>query len=76
MRLMGRPGGMRGGAGGRYEGGLRSADLRFAIMDLWLGFDTPALAIGQGRRIQSLRAFRRARFLDAMARGCDGAMAR
>ena len=61
LRLMGRPGGMRGGAGGRLEGGLRSADLRFAITVLWLRFDTPALAIRQGRRIQALRAFRRAR---------------
>ena len=55
-----RPGGMRGGAGGRLDGGLRSADLRFAISDLWFRFDTPALAMRQGRRIQSLRAFRRA----------------
>ena len=54
-----RPGGMRGGAGGRLDGGLRSADLRFAISDLCFGFDTPALAIRQGRRIQSLCAFRR-----------------
>ena len=34
--------------------------MRFAITDLWFRFDTPALAIRQGRRIQSLRAFRRA----------------
>ena len=34
--------------------------MRFAISDLCFGFDTPALAIRQGRRIQSLRAFRRA----------------
>ena len=27
---------------------------------MWFRFDTPALAIRQGRRIQSLRAFRRA----------------
>ena len=58
--ILRRPGGMRGGAGGRFEGGLRSADLRFAISDLWFGSDTPALAIRQGRRIQSLRAFRQA----------------
>ena len=51
MRLMGQPGGMRGGAGGRLEGGLRSADLRFAILDFCFRFDTPALAIRQGRRI-------------------------
>ena len=58
--ILGRPGGMRGGAGGRFEGGQRSADMRFAISDLCFRFDTPALAIRQGRRIQSLRAFRRA----------------
>ena len=39
---------MRGGAGGRFEGGHGSADLRFAITDLWFGFDTPALAYGKG----------------------------
>ena len=60
MVVLRRPGGMRGGAGGRFEGGLRSADLRFAISDLCFRFDTPALAIRQGRRIQSLRGFRRA----------------
>ena len=53
MRHLGRPGGMRGGAGGRLEGGLRSADLRFAISDFCFRFDTPALAIRQGRRIPS-----------------------
>ena len=56
---------MRGGAGGRLDGGLRSADLRLQVesevVDLWFGFDTPALAIRQGRRIQALCAFRRAR---------------
>ena len=51
VMILGRPGGMRGGAGGRLDGGLRSADLRFAISDLWFRFDTPALAIRQGRRI-------------------------
>ena len=34
--------------------------MRLAISDLCFGSDTPALALGQGRRIQSLRAFRRA----------------
>ena len=31
----------------------RSADLRFAISDFCFRFDTPALAIRQGRRIPS-----------------------
>ena len=52
---MGRNSGMRGGAGGRLDGGLRSADLRLQVesevVDLCFGFDTPALAIRQGRRI-------------------------
>ena len=46
--VLGRPGGMRGGAGGRFEGGQRSADLRFAITDLCFGFDTPALLYETG----------------------------
>ena len=54
-------GGVPSPEGLQYEGGLRSADLRSAISDLCFRSDTPALAIRQGRRIQSLRAFRRAR---------------
>ena len=33
-RILGRPGGMRGGAGERFERGQRSADLRSAIFGL------------------------------------------
>ena len=47
-RILGRPGGMRGGAGGRLDGGLRSADLRFAISDLCFQSDTPALGFRPG----------------------------
>ena len=60
MRQMDRNSGMRGGAGGRLDGGLRSADLRLQVesevVDLCFGFDTPALAYGKGGG--SLRAFR------------------
>ena len=61
---------MSRGTGGRFEGGLRSADLRFAISDFCFGFDTPALVYDKGGGfMQSLRAFRWAGFFDAMARG-------
>ena len=48
MVVLGRPGGMRGGAGRRYEEGLRSANLRLANSDLCFGFDTPALLYETG----------------------------
>ena len=58
--LLGRPGGMRGAAGGDMRGSeickMRSDDVAFA-----LGLTCHLLAMRQGRRIQSLRAFRRAR---------------
>ena len=51
-RFLCRPGGMRGGAGGRLEGGLRSADLNLRIeicvMDSRFGFDTPARVYDKG----------------------------
>ena len=40
--ILARPGGMRRGAGGRFEGGLRH------LQDLWFGFDTPALLYETG----------------------------
>ena len=40
--VLGRPGGMRGGAGRRYEDGLRYTK------DLWFRFDTPALLYETG----------------------------
>ena len=46
--VLGRPGGMRGGAGRRYEEGLRSANLRLANSDFGCGFDTPALLYETG----------------------------
>ena len=58
--ILGRPGGMRGGAGGRFEGGQRSADLNLMMWTSAVGLTRQLLAIRQGRRIQSLRAFRRA----------------
>ena len=67
MGGLGRPGGRHGGAGGDLRG-VRSADFRFAITDLCFRFDTPALAIRQGRRIQALRAFRRARLKPEMVK--------
>ena len=40
--------------------GLEICRFEIGDMDFCCGSDTPALAIRQGRRIQSLRAFRRA----------------
>ena len=49
---MRRPGEMRGGAGGRLEAGLRSADLNLRIeigvMEFCFGSDTPALVYDKG----------------------------
>ena len=58
---MGRPGGMRGGAGGRLEGGseigrFEIGGLRSALWNSALGL-TRRACLRQGRRIQSLRAF-------------------
>ena len=52
---------MRRGAGRRFEGCLEICRFEIGDMDFWLGFDTPALAIWQARRIESLSAFRRSR---------------
>ena len=52
-----RPCGMHGAAGGDMRGS-EICKMWSENTDLWFGFDTPALAIRQGRRIQSLRAFR------------------
>ena len=52
MRDLCRPGGMRGGTGGRLEGGLRSADLNLRIeicvMEFCFESDTPALVYDKG----------------------------
>ena len=53
MVILGRPGGMRGGAGRRYEEGLRSANLRMANSDLCFGSDTPALLYETGGGFKS-----------------------
>ena len=48
MRLMGRPGGMRGGAGGRFEGFQRSADLNLRIWIQVLDSTHQLLPYGKG----------------------------
>ncbi len=48
---LGRPGGMRRGTGGRFEGGLQICRLDSEDVDFGCGFDTPAFAIRQVRRI-------------------------
>ena len=51
-------------------------DLQIVIggLDFGLGFDTPCHAYGKGGG--SLRAFRRARFIDAMVQWCSGKVKR
>ena len=42
LRVLGRPGGMRGGAGGDMRGS-EICKFEFEDMDFWFGFDTPCL---------------------------------
>ena len=55
MVVLGRPGGMRRGAGERFERGLRDSER--LVLSIWHA----SACLRQGRRIQALRAFRRAR---------------
>ena len=46
---------------GKIRWGFEICRCESEVVDSGCGLDTPALAIRQGRRMQSLRAFRRAR---------------